>query len=73
MSTLQARSRLGNATKSARAAGKPPESDEGVREARRDLAAAKLEQHISAIVATAPPLTPAQRAKLAALLRGAAK
>ncbi|KAA9148569.1 hypothetical protein F6B41_02805 [Microbacterium lushaniae] len=40
--------------------------------ARQDLKAAKLEQYIAKIVASAPPLTPAQRDRLAAILRGGA-
>lgn len=35
----------------------------------RDLAAAKLEDYIEQVVASAPPLTPEQRDKLALLLR----
>lgn len=38
---------------------------------RRDLAAAKLEEHVSRVVADAPPLTAEQRDRIAALLRGA--
>lgn len=41
-------------------------------ETARDLAAARLEHYISAVVAVAPPLTPAQRDRLAALLRPSA-
>jgi len=47
-----------------------PDSPE-VRDAGRDLAAAKLEQYIAKVVADAPPLTTDQRDKLAAILRGA--
>ena len=39
-----------------------------IREVRRDLAAAKLEQYIERVVSEAPPLTEAQRTKLTALL-----
>lgn len=38
--------------------------------AERDLAAAKLAAYIDKVVAEAPPLTPAQRGRLAVLLRG---
>jgi hypothetical protein len=38
-------------------------------DARRDLAAARLEQFIRRTVDTAPPLTPEQRDRLALLLR----
>lgn len=41
-------------------------------EARRDHAAAKLRDYITRVVDAAPPLTEAQRADLAALLRGGA-
>lgn len=39
-------------------------------DARRDLAAARLEEYIERTVAAAPPLTPAQRDRLSALLSG---
>lgn len=42
---------------------------EEVEAARRNLAAAKLEQYITAVVAKAPPLTDEQAAKISALLR----
>jgi hypothetical protein len=38
-------------------------------ELRRDLRAAELEEHVRRVVDAAPPLTPEQRDKLAALLR----
>ena len=57
-----AKSRLGVATRWRR-------SPEEIAEARRDLAAAKLEQYVGAIVADAPPLTPEQADRIAALLR----
>jgi len=37
-------------------------------DARRELKAASLEQHVADVVATAPPLTPDQRHRIAALL-----
>lgn len=40
--------------------------------ASRDLAAAKLEQYIEKVVSTAPPLTSAQKSRLAALIGGGA-
>lgn len=40
--------------------------------ARRDLRAARLEEAVRSVVETAPPLTPAQIERLAALLRGGA-
>lgn len=39
--------------------------------ARRDLRAERLADHIAAKVAEAPPLTPAQLDRLSVLLRGA--
>lgn len=62
---LKARSNVGNATR----AGDPI----AVAEARRDLAAAKIEQYIARTIADAPALSPDQKAHLAALLRGGAK
>lgn len=43
-----------------------------VLDARRDLAAARLEDYITRTVDAAPPLSSEQRDKLALLLRGAA-
>lgn len=40
-------------------------------EARRDAEALHLEDYIKRVVDTAPPLTPAQRDRLALLLKGA--
>ncbi|HEY3924962.1 MAG TPA: hypothetical protein VGL75_10420 [Acidothermaceae bacterium] len=41
-------------------------------EARRDLKASRLEEHIRKVVDSAPPLTAEQRDRIASLLRGAA-
>jgi len=41
-------------------------------ELRRDMAAAALADYVAHAVAAAPPLTPAQRDRIAALLRGGA-
>ncbi len=41
--------------------------------AERDLAAAKLAEYVARVVDSAPPLTPAQRDRIAALLRGGAR
>lgn len=38
--------------------------------ARRDLAADVIAQHVAKVVAKAPPLTPAQRDRIGAILRG---
>lgn len=43
-----------------------------VAEARRDLAVATIEQAVAKALAKAPPLTPAQIDRIAAVLRGAA-
>lgn len=63
-----AKSRLANESKRAKrdpAVGKGPLLD-----ARRALAAAKLEAYIAQVVTSAPELTPEQAARLASLLRG---
>jgi hypothetical protein len=39
-------------------------------DARRDLAATRLEEHVRRVVAEAPPLSDEQRDKIANLLRG---
>ena len=38
----------------------------------RDYAAERLAEHVAKVVAQAPPLTPAQRDRIAVLLRGGA-
>lgn len=58
---VQARSRKGVAARRGDA--------EGVAAASRALTEAKLERHIQQALAAAPPLTEAQRDRLAALLR----
>lgn len=63
-SVFKARSRAGVAARTGDSAA--------LAEARRDLAAAKLEQYIERTVAEAPPLTAEQRDRLAGILRGAA-
>jgi hypothetical protein len=45
-----------------------PGDTEAIEEARRNLRAAKLEDAIHTAVAAAPPLTAAQRSRLAAIL-----
>lgn len=49
-----------------------PADDPVVIEARRELRAAQLAEHIAKVVAQAPPLTNDQRNRLALLLRGGA-
>lgn len=61
-SVLQARAALGVASRGTR-------DPEKIAEARRALAAAKIEAAIEKAVASAPPLTAAQRDRLASLLR----
>lgn len=46
-----------------------PNKPEAVDAARRDLAAANLEQYVRRIVEHAPPLTPQQRDRIAVALR----
>lgn len=46
-----------------------PATDPDLIDARRDLAAAKLDAYIKKVVAEAPPLTDEQRDRIAALLR----
>ncbi len=60
----QAKSALGVATRRGDSAA--------AEAARRDLAAAKLEQYVARIVSEAPPLTSSQRDRIAALIGGAA-
>jgi hypothetical protein len=43
---------------------------ERIEELRRELAAQQIEDHIQRITASAPPLTPGQRQRLAALVLG---
>lgn len=57
---LAARSRVALAVRR-----RDPEAE---RDARRDLAAAKLEAYAARVVAEAPPLTEAQRDRITALL-----
>lgn len=59
---VSARGRLGHAVKI--------HDPEMIERASRDLAAAKLEGYIQRVVAAAPPLTPAQKSRLAALIGG---
>ncbi len=70
MSVAKARSRVAVATKKHK-----NKSDDGssslLQEARRDLAAAKLEAYIQRVVDASVPLSAEQRDRLALLLRGA--
>ena len=46
-----------------------PADDPDLVEARRNLKAIRLEEHVAKVVAEAPPLTSEQRDRIAALLR----
>ena len=46
-----------------------PKDDPELLTARRDLKAAKLEEYVARVVATAPPLTDDQANRIASLLR----
>jgi type IV secretory pathway TrbF-like protein len=61
---LSARGRLGYAQKVGNA--------DTIATARQELVAAKIESYIQRVVADAPPLSPAQRNRLAALFLGGA-
>lgn len=47
-------------------------TDPELSEARRELRAARLSDHVARVVAEAPPLTPDQCERIAILLRGGA-
>lgn len=64
-SVLKARSNLGNAVRR-----RDPEQ---IAEARRTLAAAKLEDYVARVLAEAPPLTLAQSSRIASMLRAGAR
>jgi hypothetical protein len=57
-------------TRSQIANKKRHDPDADVADLRQRLKAERLEEYISRVVAEAPPLTPEQRDKLAAILRG---
>lgn len=59
-------------TRSQIAHAKKLDRNADVTELRRQLKAERLEEHIRRLVDEAPPLTPAQRDRLAVLLRGGA-
>lgn len=46
-----------------------PNDDPELLAARRDLKAAKLEEYVARVVATAPPLTDEQASRIASMLR----
>lgn len=58
---LKARAELGVASRRG--------SGDAIADARRNLAAAKLETYVQRILEEAPPLTPEQRDRVSALLR----
>ena len=49
-----------------------PERAEHASQLRRDYAAERLAEYVAKVVDAAPPLTPAQRDRIAVLLRGGA-
>ncbi len=65
----QARARRAQAAKHAKRNPSDPNVEQRVEDARRNLAAANLEQYIARIVADAPALTDEQMARLARLLQ----
>lgn len=71
VSVSKARSRLAVQSKRHKRLG-TSETHATVEAARRELAAAKLESYIAAVVAAAPPLTDEQRSRLMRLLRTSA-
>ncbi len=69
MSLPRKRSAVGNAAK--RYKSQPDTTRKAaLDDARRELAAAKLEEQISVVLAACPPLSEDQKIRLAALLRG---
>lgn len=64
------RATLAQLTARANRDGRDPATDPAVKAARRDYYASALEGYIQRVVDAAPPLTPEQRERLAAILRG---
>jgi hypothetical protein len=58
------RARVASLTRS-----RPPDHPDLI-EARRSLRAERLAEHVRKVVETSPPLTPAQRDRIASILRG---
>lgn len=54
------------------AAGERSADDPDLLEAKRNLRAMRLEEHVAKAVAEAPPMTDEQRDRIAAILRGGA-
>jgi hypothetical protein len=52
------------------ATGERPADDPELLEARRNMRALRLEEHVQKVIAEAPPLTAEQRDHIAAILRG---
>ena len=70
MSVSRARSRVANEIKKAKKAGGDA-ATQAVQDARRLLAEENLKAYIARVVASAPPLTPDQRDRIAQLLAAA--
>jgi hypothetical protein len=62
------RARIAAITRGIRAGERKPDDPELV-EARRNLAALRLAEHVAKVVAAAPPLSQEQRERIVALLR----
>lgn len=69
MSWTHERAKVAALSRSVAAGERPPDDPELI-EARRNLCALRLEEHVRKVVAKAPPLTPDQRDRIAAILRG---
>ncbi|MCA1676247.1 MAG: hypothetical protein LC799_30090 [Actinobacteria bacterium] len=71
MHPVRRKARAALASAAARASRNPedPAAAEAVIELRREYHAVTLEEHVRRVVAEFPPLSPAQRARIAALLR----
>lgn len=52
--------------------GERAPDDPELQDAKRNLRALRLEDHVQKVIAEAPPLTPEQRDRIAVILRGGA-
>jgi hypothetical protein len=64
------RAEIARAERHRRRRPEDPARAEHAVDVRRDYATEKLAEYVGKVVAEAPPLTPAQRDRIAALLRG---
>ncbi len=72
VSLASRRAELARAERQKRLKPGDPERVERARQLRSDYKAEKLAEYVAKVVDAAPPLTPAQRDRIAALLRGGA-